>query len=242
MWKPKLVYRNLLGLAVVASLLVSCQFNTITGSGNVVTEKRNVAGNFTSIKAEKGLEIVLEQSQETEVSVIADDNLQKHITTKIFDGVLVISSDFNSYRNVRMKKVVIKMPKVDAIKISSGAHFESRNTIRSQDLSIESSSGATININVEADKTSCESSSGGNITIKGKTINLEVAASSGSSVNAEQLMANNVIASASSGGNNNVYPLVSLNADASSGGSINYHHIPKNLNKKSSSGGNVNSQ
>jgi hypothetical protein len=242
MWKAKSVYRKLLFIALIASLAISCQCNGITGSGNVITEKRNIDGNFTSIKADKGLDIVLEQSQETEVTVIADDNLLKHITTKVLDGVLVISSEYNSYRNVRMKKVVVKMPKVDAIKISSGAHFESRNTIRSQDLDIESSSGATINIKVEAQKTSCESSSGGNITITGKVINLEAAASSGSSLNAEKLMANNVIASASSGGNNKVYPLVSLNADASSGGSINYHHIPKNLNKKSSSGGNINSQ
>jgi hypothetical protein len=242
MWNAKLVYRRLLGLALVASLVISCQFNGITGSGNVITEKRIIEGNFTSIKAEKGLDIVLEQSQETEVTVIADDNLQKHITTKVFDGVLVISSEYNSYRNVRMKKVVAKMPKVDAIKISSGAHFESRNTIRSQNLTLEASSGATLNINVDAEKTNCEASSGGNMTIIGKSTNLETASSSGSSLNAEKLMANNVIASASSGSNNHVYPLVSLNANASSGGSINYHHVPKNLNKKSSSGGNVNSQ
>ena len=242
MWKSNLFCKRLYGLAIIASLFVSCQFNGITGSGNVTTEKRNVEGNFTSIKAEKGLDIVLEQSQEIEVSVIADDNLQKHITTKVLDGVHVISSDYNSYRNVRMKKVIVKMPKVDQIKISSGAHFDSRNTIRSQDLNLEASSGSTLNINVDAEKTTCEASSGGNMTIKGKSINLEAASSSGSSLNAEKLMANNVMASASSGSNNNVYPLLSLKANASSGGSINYHHVPKNLNKKSSSGGNVNSQ
>lgn len=242
MWDSKFFNKRIFGLAIIAVLLFSCQLNSINGSGNVTTEKRNIEGNFTSIKAEKGLDIVLAQSQETEVTVVADDNLQKHITTKVLNGVLVISSEYNSYRNVRMKKVIVKMPKVDAIKISSGAHFESRNTIRSQELNLEASSGATLNINVAAEKTSCESSSGGNMTIIGKSINLETASSSGSSLNAEKLMANNVIASASSGSNNNVYPLISLNANASSGGSINYHHVPKNLNKKSSSGGNVNSQ
>lgn len=242
MWDFKLITKRLFGLATIALVLVSCEFNGITGSGNVTTEKRNIEGNFTSIKAGKGLDIVLEQSQETEVTVVADDNLQKHITTEVLNGVLVISSKYNSYRNVKMKKVIVKMSVIEKIEISSGAHFEARNTIRSQDLSIESSSGATINLNIEAKKTTCETSSGSNITIKGKCINLETAASSGSSIDAEKLMANNIIASASSGSNNNVYPLLSLRADASSGGSINYHHIPKNLNKKSSSGGSVNSQ
>ena len=242
MWDSKFFSKRIFGLAIIAVLVFSCQLNSINGSGNVTTEKRNIAGNFTSIKAEKGLDIVLEQAQETEVTVVADDNLQKHITTKVLDSVLVISSEYNSYRNVRMKKVIVKMPKVEAIKISSGAHFVSRNTIRSQDLNLAASSGGTLNINVEAEKTICETSSGSNITIKGHSNNLETASSSGSTLDGEKLMANNIIASASSGSNNNVYPLISLNANASSGGSINYYHVPKNLNKKSSSGGNVNSQ
>ena len=233
------IYRKILSLCTVVMLLTSCQFNGITGSGNVTTEKRNLEGNFTAIEAGKGLDIVLEQSPDTEVTVVADDNLQKHITTKVSNGVLTISSDYNSYRNVRMKKIIVKMPNIASIKITSGAHFTGRNTIKSDNLTIESSSGAEINIAVEASKTICEASSGSNLTIQGKSINLESASSSGSSIDAEKLIANNVIASASSGGNTDVFPLVSLNAKASSGGSINYHKSPANLNKKSSSGGSV---
>ncbi|MBL0012744.1 MAG: DUF2807 domain-containing protein [Flavobacterium sp.] len=236
------ISRKIFSLCIVVVLLASCQFNGITGSGNVTTEKRNVEGNFTAIEAGKGLDIVLEQSQDTDVTVVADDNLQKHITTKVSNGVLIISSDYNSYRNVRMKKVIVKMPSITRIEISSGAHFTGRNTIKSDNLAIESSSGAEIKIAVEAAKTMCEASSGGHITIQGKSIDLESASSGGSSVDAEKLIANNVLASASSGGNSHVFPLVSLNAKASSGGSINYHNVPTNLNKKSSSGGSINKE
>ena len=76
------ISRKLYSLCAVVVLLVSCQFNGITGSGNVTTEKRNVEDNFTAIEAGKGLDIVLEQSPDAEVTVVADDNLQKHITTK----------------------------------------------------------------------------------------------------------------------------------------------------------------
>lgn len=233
------ISRKLYGLCAVVVLLVSCQFNGITGSGNVTNEKRNLEGNFTAIEAGKGLDIVLEQSPDTEVTVVADDNLQNHITTKVSNGVLTISSDYNSYRNVRMKKVIVKIPNIASIKISSGAHFTTRNTIKSDNLTIESSTGAEIKIAVEALKTMCEASTGSHITIQGKSVDLESASSGGSSINAEKLIANNVKASASSGGNSDVFPLVSLNANASSGGSINYHNVPTNLNKKSSSGGNI---
>lgn len=223
-------------------LFASCQFNGITGSGKVTTEKRNLEGNFTAIEAGKGLDIVLEQSKETEVIVVADDNLQKHITTKVSNSVLIISSDYNSYRNVRMKKVIVKIPSITRIAITSGAHLTGSNTIKSNNLAIESSSGAEIIITVEAARTLCEASSGSHITIQGKSINLESAASSGSAIAAEKLITNNVIASASSGGISDVFPLVSLNAKASSGGSINYHNLPSDLNKKSSSGGSINKE
>jgi hypothetical protein len=226
-------------LFVVFSLFASCQFNGITGSGHVTTEKRNTVGEFKSIEAGKGLDIVLEQTNTTSVNVVADDNLQKHITTKVENGVLIISSDYNSYRNVKMKQIVVQMPIIEGIKIKSGATLESRNTIKSPSISIEASSGASITIHIESEKAICEASTGSSITINGKAINLETASSSGSTIDAEKLLSNDIRASASSGSNNDVYPLVSLKADASSGGNIQYHNIPKNLNKKSSSGGSI---
>jgi hypothetical protein len=221
------------------SLFASCQFNGITGSGHVTTENRNIQSEFKSIEAGKGLDIVLEQSNNTSVTVVADDNLQKHITTKVENGVLIISSDYNSYRNVKMKKVLVQMPFIEGVKIKSGAKLNSRNTIKSPSIAVESSSGASITISIESEKAICEASSGSTITINGKAINLETASSSGSTIDAEKLLSNDIRASASSGSNNDVNPLVSLKADASSGGNIHYHNIPKNLNKKSSSGGSI---
>lgn len=235
----KRIFLKLVLLCTAVSLFASCQFNGITGSGNVTTEKRNIQSEFKSIEASKGLDIVLEQTNTTSVNVIADDNLQKHITTKVENGVLIISSDYNSYRNVKMKKVIVQMPFIEGITIKSGAKLESRNTIKSPSIAIESSTGASITIRIESEKAICEASSGSTITINGKAINLETASSSGSTIDAEKLLSNDVRASASSGSNNDVYPLVSLKADASSGGNIHYHNIPKNLNKKSSSSGSI---
>ena len=77
-------------------LLVSCQFNGIKGSGNVTTENRPVSEDFKSIKVDKGLDVVLEQSNTKSITVIADDNVHKHIKTSIENGVLIITSDVTS--------------------------------------------------------------------------------------------------------------------------------------------------
>jgi hypothetical protein len=220
--------------------MASCQFNGIHGSGNVTTENRNVSGDFKSIKAENGLDIVLEQSGETSVTVIADDNVQQHIKTTVENGVLKITSDVHSFFDVHSKKIVIKMPNIESIDVSSGSSFTSKNTIKGTDIELKTSSGASMEIAIEAEKASCESSSGSSMTLQGKAIDLETASSSGSNIDAEKLMSNTITASASSGSTIDVFPLVSLNADASSGGNINYHNVPKNINKQSSSAGTIN--
>jgi hypothetical protein len=229
------------GVAAFAIFLTSCQFQGIKGSGNVVTENRPVTEGFNAVKAGNGLEVVLEQADKAAIIVEADDNLQKHISTRIENGVLVISSDCNSFMNAT-KKITVQMPVITSVEVGSGANLNSKNTLKSGTISVKSSSGADIKIAIEAEKAICESSSGSSIDIMGKAIELETASSAGSSIDAEKLLSNTVTASASSGSTTDVYPLMSLKANATSGGNINYHKIPKNLNKSAGSGGSINKQ
>lgn len=229
--------------AMVVLSITSCQFSFsgIEGSGNITTENRPVTEDFKSINASNRLDVVVEQAPTATITVEADDNVQKHITTRINDGVLYIKCDQNSFMNVT-KKVTVKMPAINGIIVDSGANLTSKNTLKTNAISINSASGSDVKVTVETEKATCESSSGSNITIEGKAIELEAASSSGSGIDAERLLSNTVTSSASSGSNIDVHPLVSLNADASSGGSINYHNVPKSINKKSSSGGSVNAE
>jgi hypothetical protein len=65
------------------------------GSGHVTTENRTVQGEFKSIEV-SNIDLIIEQSNKTEIIVTADDNLQKSITTTVENGVLIISCDYNS--------------------------------------------------------------------------------------------------------------------------------------------------
>ena len=235
----KIVITKTILLAILSIFSISCQFNGIEGSGNVTTENRAINSSFKIIEVEKALEVVVEQSDITSVTVIADDNLQKHIITKVTNGILHISSDFNNYNNLKSKKIIVKMPIIEGIQVSSAAYLQSRNTLKNNTISINSSSAAKVEVSIEADKAYCESSSGSQIIVKGKAISLETSSSSGSSIDAEKLVSNDIQAEASSGSTINIYPLWSLNAMASSGGNIIYHNIPKKVSKKTSSGGNI---
>lgn len=226
---------------ITALLFASCNFNlnTIEGSGKVTTEKRTVQGDFKSVKVSNAIDLVIEQSDKYEVVVEADDNLQKEIITKVENGTLEIKCKFNSFRNITMKKVTVKMPAVEKIEASSAASVTSKDLLHGENIELETSSAATMNVNTEFDNISCHSSSGSSIDIKGKALKVKTSASSGSSIEAGNLLANDVDADVSSGAVTKVHPILSLKAEASSGGNINYNNVPKTINKTASSGGSV---
>jgi hypothetical protein len=230
-------------VALTALLFASCNHSinikSITGSGNVTTENRTVTSDFTSIEVSNAIDLIIEQSDKTEIIVEADDNLQKSITTKVENGVLIVACDYNSFINIESKKVIVKMPVIEALRASSASSINSVNTLKGVNISLRTSSAAAMNLNITSDNIDCKSSSGSSISIEGMALSLKTTASSGSDINANDLLANEVNAVASSGATINVHPIVSLKAKASSGSNINYNTTPKTVEKRTSSGASI---
>ncbi|MEC5167064.1 hypothetical protein RCH18_002814 [Flavobacterium sp. PL11] len=231
-------------IVLTAILFSSCNqsgnWNAIEGSGNITTEKRNISGNFTNVEVNNGIDLVIEQSETTEVTVETDDNLQEYITTAVENGTLIISFDKNSFIDLSTKKVRVKMPTIEELEATSSSNISSKNIILGENIRLHSSSGGTIRVDLEADIITCGSSSGSNILISGKALELKTTASSGSDIKARNLLANLVSADVSSGASINVHPIINLTAQASSGGNITYVVEPKTIDKNVSSGGSVN--
>ncbi|MFV8370212.1 head GIN domain-containing protein [Flavobacterium sp. LB2R40] len=231
-------------VVLTALLLASCNhsinLNSIEGSGNVTTERRVVDGDFKSIEVNNAIDLVIEQSDKTEIVVEADDNLQKHISTTVKNGTLIISCDKNSFTNMKSKKVTVKMPVIHELEATSGSTITSNNILKGEHIKLNTSSAASMDINIESDNITCDSSSGSSITVNGKALQIKTSASSGSEIKAEYLLANEVTADVSSGATINVHPIVSLIAEASSGGNINYDIQPKTIQKNTNSGGSIN--
>ena len=230
-------------VAIIALLFASCNhsinLNSIKGSGNITTEKRIVEGNFKSIEVNNSIDVIIEQSNETGIMVEADDNLQKHIITTVENGTLVISCDETYFINTEVMKVTVKMPVIEQLEASSDASITSNNTIKGENIALNTSSAATIDLTVEADDITCDSSSGSTIKINGLALKVQLSASSGSDINGKNLASNEVTADVSSGATISTNAIVSLDAEASSGGSISYSKEPKSTRKESNSGGSI---
>lgn len=225
---------------ITALLFASCNFNvnTIEGSGNVTKEKRIVQGEFKKVSISNALELIIEQSNTTEIVVEADDNVQKEIKISVHEGTLVIRSENGNFSNAT-RRIFVKMPIIDKIEASSASSVKSKNVIEGQNIELETSSASTMDINIESDHISLDSGSGSSISIEGKALTLKTSASSGSTIEAKKLFVNEIDADASSGASISIHPIVHLKAEASSGASINYDTTPKTIEKTSNSGGSI---
>ena len=230
-------------VTLTALLFASCNhsinLNSIKGSGNVTTENRRIEGNFKSIEVSNAIDLVVEQADNISIRVEADDNLQKHITTKVENGVLIVGCDYNSFLDIESKKVTVKMPIIEELAASSAATINSSNTLKSENITFRTSSAASINVKVKADNIRCKSSSGSSQILEGMALNLEAQSSSGSTIDVGSLLVNDVKAKSSSGSSLIVHPILSLNATATSGSNISYNIQPKTMRKLVSSGGSV---
>lgn len=223
---------------VIVLFSTSCMITGVVGSKNVTTETRTFDKDFTGIKVSQGIEVQLTQDNEVSFSAEMDDNLQEHLVTEVKDDILKIYFDTN-IRKRKSSTVYLTMPNIHTIKTTSGADVFGTRTLHTDDLTIDSSSGSQVKVDVEAKSIDSESSSGSDIEIEGSCDYFSANSSSGSKIDADDLRAKEVVAEASSGANIDVFASESINAKASSGGSIDVDGEPKNKTIKKSSGGHV---
>ena len=228
---------------LITVTFASCNANLnlgdgIDGSGNVVTEKRSINTPFTKIDASTGVEVIVEQGNPSEVIVEVDDNLMEHIITRVENGTLIVKIEGN-INSMESAIVHVKTTTINGLESSSGASIRSKSTLKGTNLTVKTSSGSSINTDLEYEKVESESSSGSEITLSGKALIVKTNSSSGSTINAQELAANEITAESTSGSNTTVNPIVLLNAKASSGSSIEYVKDPKKVVKEESSGGSV---
>ena len=240
----KIATQKILTLLLITTLFRSCaldMLNRVNGNRNVVTEDRSTKEDFTKIKVSTGLELYISKGSKNKIIVEADENLQDLIITEVKDGVLKIYSEKNIWRS-KARKIYVTIESLEAIAATSGSEVYTNKTLKVNDLNISATSGANINIAVDANTVETNATSGSDIEISGVSNNHISKATSGASIDAYQLISKTVTAKVTSGADINVYASESIFAKATSGGDIDFKGSPKKVDKKTSSGGSVSAQ
>ncbi|RED47447.1 head GIN domain-containing protein [Seonamhaeicola aphaedonensis] len=229
--------------AILSLSLVSCNFDInfstgVKGNGNVITEDRFLSESFSTIKANEGLNVYLTQGNEEKIAVEADENLHDIIVTEIEDGVLKIHTKQNIGK-ASAKKVHVSFKDITSIISTSGSDVYSTNTLSADELTLKTTSGSDMELDVNTFYLNCKSTSGSDLKLSGKTKTLDAEANSGSDIKAGNLKAESSIVKASSGADITINTSKELIAKVSSGGDIKYYGDPEIVNKSDNVSGSI---
>lgn len=232
----------------------------ITGSGNIITRRVNIA-DFSRIETSRAVHLVVEKRSGREAIIEADDNIMPYVIVEV-DGSCLnvgIDDDIKSLNNVTVKVTVPSDGNISAISASSASKVTVQAEIKTPKLMLDASSAANINI-AKSDVGTCsiDASSAANVEGAIKADNCVIDMSSASDVNVALLAvkcdvtatsaasatlsgeAGDIEITVSSAAKVDAMDLNARNADvsASSGGSIKITCM-KSIDASASSGGSV---
>lgn len=217
------IKRIFLGI-VVAITLNSC-INTIDGNGDVKNEKRAVSS-YDKIDISGSFEIILNQGDQEKVELEADKNLLELIETKVKNNTLYISSK-KPIGNAKSLKIYITAVNVDDIDASGAIKLSNKGTYKTENLEIDISGAADVNLNLDVENLSMELSGASESTLVGNATNFEIEISGAGELQAKKLKTRNTNIDISGAGNAIVYAKKTLNVEVSGAGSVQYKGDPK---------------
>lgn len=184
----------------------------VRGSGNVVTEDRQVSG-FKSVDVGGVFTVEVVAGKEFSVQVEADDNLLPLISTEVDNGVLEIRSE-KRIRSSSKLIVRVTAPEIEHIDVGGAAKASVAG--------------------VKNSKFSVHTSGASKLSVSGETTDLSVEVSGASKVDASELKTENAKVDASGASNVSLNISGDLKAEASGASKISYSGTPRNIEKHTS--------
>ena len=151
----------ILPIVLLLALISSCSRDTITGSGDLTSEFRNVA-NFTKVSSEGIFEVTITQGTSQSIEIIADDNIMHKVKTKVVNNELrLYLDDDNSYRDINLQ-ANIAVPRVNGIKNSGAGNVTIYDVMEDGSFNVFNSGSGNISIDGYAESLSIKNEGSGN--------------------------------------------------------------------------------
>ena len=126
----------LLIAALTACGIYPGSLTSVSGSGNVVTETRNVSG-FDGVTITGAGNILIDQNGAESLTITTDDNLLQHIKTEVRGGKFVIEFTrgvlFGKVKDLTFK---VSTKNLNSVQVDGAANVEGKN-IATENLSVK---------------------------------------------------------------------------------------------------------
>jgi Putative auto-transporter adhesin, head GIN domain len=209
---------RLMACVAFAAMLAACAFDSIEGSGKIVTDTRAVSG-VSAVSVSGSGRLIVEQTGTESLTVTTDDNLLPYIKTEVRSGRLELGVQDNSMTNLRPSKDIV-------------FHLTVKQM---NDIGVSGSGEADVKGLVQ-DSLKVGISGSGSVTAHGNADNLEVGVSGSGQYRGADLAAKRATASVSGSGDVVLAVSDSLEANVSGSGSVEYVGNPRVTEHVSGSG------
>lgn len=209
----------ILTLTISSCSLISDRPAVVRGSGNVISETRDVTG-FTSISLEGSANVHVTMGTTESVVVSGEDNIVPLIETNVLKHELVIKTKpLMSYSTTRPVRVDVTMISLDQVSISGSGNLDVPE--------------------LKADSFYANLAGSGNITLSGEANTTNFTISGSGNIFSDRLTAKTAKALISGSGNITMYASDALDATITGSGDIRYSGSPASLSKNVSGSGSI---
>jgi hypothetical protein len=236
-------------VSVVFVLLLSslaCSFSlpgAVRGSGNVVTEDRDVS-QFTRISVGGGMQLEVVQEDAYRLTIEAEDNIFSYIVSEVRGEQLVIKFDTNgprSFSTTRPVRIKVSLPEVAALDASGGSRMQAKG-LQGSTLDLTASGGSQVDlVDIRFQTLRADISGGSQADISGVVEDQTSQISGGSQYRAGDLRCSTLKSYGSGGGQADVWVEQSLEAELSGGSQVRYYGEPR-VTQNTSGGSTVRSR
>ena len=188
--------RRVLMLALMlVPLVLGCSLFAARGSGTPATEARNVSG-FTAVELAGSGKLRIEQTGTESLTVTADDNLLRYLTSEVHGGKLILRTQPGVSINPTVDVVyMLTVKKLNAISLAGSGTVDARG-ITTDSLTTSLAGEGDFTVSGQADQHELSVAGSGKFQgadLKSKTVKITIAGSGDVVVAASQKLDVNVM-------------------------------------------------
>jgi hypothetical protein len=165
----------------------SFRIETVTGSGTIISEERQVPV-FNQISLKGSGKVILTKGENQNVRVNTDDNIMPHIQTEVKNCKLLISHERNNLRPTVLK-FHIAVANLEGVSISGSGDINGNDEFNSDNFYADIGGSGDIAIKVSANRLESNISGSGSIYLAGSTNSYDATITGSGDVDAFELRA-----------------------------------------------------
>ncbi len=206
---------------------------------------KNVAvNNFNSVSVSSGIDLYLTQASTEGAKLVGDREVVDQMVLQKEGSRLIIKYKDRSgwsemFKSRKSPKVYLSVKTLNELSASGGSDVFAQNTIKTNRMSLSTSGGSDVELNIVCKDISISSSGGSDLELKGTATNMDLSVSGGSDVNANDFSVDYAKVSASGGSDTELHVNKGLEAHASGGSDVRFSGNAAYKNTSSSKSGSV---